>query len=242
MSVVAGVSLFVSKLQSSRVWSAVMIALGVFYGFFIVDVIVSTAFGHPGYLWRGAFDWGETFDFPLPWVQDLFNFILRRILWMPFAAATAVILVGMSLYLMAGLINAIVIWAFGWINFLDAIFVEVSVEPTPFGAHLFHHVPWSDYSRGPLWSRLSHSTTYQSAACLDILESWVQNALTTGSENFPDPVVRQECTPGANLTQRDHHESSTTAPQSTSPSLNHAQIVYSESYSPITSRFLPLQH
>ncbi len=195
MSIVAGISHFASKLRSSRVWSTVLLALGVFYGFFIVDVIVAAAFGDLGYLWHGAFDWGETFDFPLPFVQGPFNFVLRRVLWMPFAAATTVILLGMGLYLTTGLINALVIWAFGWINFLDAIFAEVSVEPTPFGAHLFHHVEWSDDSHGPLWSRLSHSTTYQSPACLDILGFWLQKLLTVGSpinnsiEPLPEDVL-----------------------------------------------------
>ncbi|MGO6788698.1 hypothetical protein ACCS70_18755 [Rhizobium ruizarguesonis] len=178
MFVVARASLVTGKLWSSRALTALVLAVGVFFGFFIVGVIAATAWGDFFYIWHGAFDTGETFDFSLPMVDVAFNFILRRVLWIPFAAVTIVILAGVGLYVATVFINGLVIWGFGWVRLIDSIFAEVSVEPTPFGAHQFHHVAWSEDSRGPLWSRLSHSATYQSAASIDAMGEWLRNLLT----------------------------------------------------------------
>lgn len=178
MFMVAYASLIIGRARRSFLGLTLVLGVTLFYGFFVADVIVAGAFGHWGYIWHGAFDFGETFDFPITWVSIFFNFVLRKVLWIPFATITLLLLACIVLYLGAGLINALVIWSFGWVNFTDAIFAEVSVEPTPFGPHTFHHIPWSDDARRPPWSALSHSASYQNPAALEALRSWLSKALS----------------------------------------------------------------
>lgn len=181
MSIAGYTSLFVARLRKSRVYFIIVVACALFYSFFIAEILVAAAFGDFGHIWHGAFV-RDTFNFPLASVEMIFNFILRKVLWIPFAIVTSFLLGGLTLYLIASILNGIVIWSFGWVNFLDAFFAEVSVEPTPFGAHEFHHISWLGDARAPLWTNLGHSASYHSQLSLDAFRKWLLKMLgeTTG--------------------------------------------------------------
>jgi hypothetical protein len=68
-----------------------------------------------------------------------------------------VLVTSVVLYLATSLVNAAAIWAFGWANFVDAMFAEVSAEPTPFGGHVFTLVRWSEDDRASSWLNMNHS-------------------------------------------------------------------------------------
>src|SRR4051812_41683588 len=56
------------------------------------------------------------------------------------------------------LAQALTLWAFGWTELLTGFFVELSIEPLPFGAHSMVHIDWS--TKAPGIVGITHSWTY----------------------------------------------------------------------------------
>jgi hypothetical protein len=65
--------------------------------------------------------------------------------------------------------------AFGWTRLLTGFFVELAIEPLPFGVHSLVHIDWSAES-GEL-SGISHSWTYAHPAAIRHLRAWVRATL-----------------------------------------------------------------
>jgi len=178
MSLVGHSSIWFARLRSSRTWTAVILVLSLFYGFyaaFVIEHLISYATLR--YLWSGAFESGIIIEFAPPWVASAFDVVLHRILWVPFSALTIVLVGSVMLYSATSIVNATATWAFGWANLLDAMLADVSVEPIPFGAHVLTHVSWSDSHATSSWLSMSHSATYQDPECLDALRAWLSSIL-----------------------------------------------------------------
>lgn len=174
MSLIGRTSVWFGRATTSKLWTSAILIFCVFYGFYaamLIEHLIS--YGTLHYLWSGAYDLGIIVDFAPPWVSSAFDVVLHKILWFPFSALTVVLVTSVLLYSATSIVNAAAIWAFGWANFVDAMFAEVSAEPTPFGAHVFTLVRWSEDDRASSWLNMNHSATYQSPACLDALRSWL---------------------------------------------------------------------
>jgi hypothetical protein len=66
-------------------------------------------------------------------------------------------------------------WAFGWTRFSTGLFVELAIEPLPFGAHGLTHIDWS--TSPPDVSGITHSWTYAHPAAIRCIQDWVRERL-----------------------------------------------------------------
>jgi hypothetical protein len=65
--------------------------------------------------------------------------------------------------------------AFGWMGLSIGLFVELAIEPLPFGVNSMTHIDWS---ANPLRLRgMMHSWTYADPAAIQSLKDWVKAAL-----------------------------------------------------------------
>jgi pimeloyl-ACP methyl ester carboxylesterase len=85
-------------------------------------------------------------------------------------------------YIYTGAIVALLLFgllalrAFGWLSLFEAIFLNVSVEPLPFGPAVLEHISWRN-SDGLSSEALSHSWSYSHPQALKRLEDWCRAAL-----------------------------------------------------------------
>ena len=73
------------------------------------------------------------------------------------------------------LTQALTSWAFGWTELSTGFFVELAVEPLPFGAHSMVHIDWSADSLG--LDGVTHSWTYAHPVAIRYVQDWVKAAL-----------------------------------------------------------------
>lgn len=71
------------------------------------------------------------------------------------------------------LTQAITARAFGWTELTIGFFVELAIEPLPFGPYSLVHIDWSAY---PLEGK-THSWTYAHPLAIQRLQDWVKTAL-----------------------------------------------------------------
>ena len=64
--------------------------------------------------------------------------------------------------------------AFGWTGFLDGLFLDMAVEPVPFGAHPLEHIPWNAV---PGTAAYTHSWSYEDPAALKRVQGWTATLL-----------------------------------------------------------------
>jgi hypothetical protein len=65
--------------------------------------------------------------------------------------------------------------AFGWTELTIGFFVELAIEPLPFGPHSMVHIDWSADPVG--LEGFTHSWTYAHPAAIRCLQDWVKTAL-----------------------------------------------------------------
>jgi hypothetical protein len=73
------------------------------------------------------------------------------------------------------LAQALTLSAFGWTELLTGFFVELSIEPLPFGAHSMAHIDWS--TEAPGTEGITHSWTYAHPVAIRYVQDWVKTAL-----------------------------------------------------------------
>lgn len=73
------------------------------------------------------------------------------------------------------LTQALTSWAFGWTELLDGFFVELAIEPLPFGAHSMAHIDWN--TEAPGIEGITHSWTYAHPVAIRYVQDWVKAAL-----------------------------------------------------------------
>jgi hypothetical protein len=73
------------------------------------------------------------------------------------------------------LTQALTSWTFGWRELLDGFFVELAIEPLPFGAHSMAHIDWS--TEAPGIEGITHSWTYAHPVAIRYVQDWVKAAL-----------------------------------------------------------------
>jgi hypothetical protein len=73
------------------------------------------------------------------------------------------------------LAQALTSWLFGWTELSTGFFVELAIEPVPFGAHSMAHIDWSG---NPLrLGGITHSWTYSHPAAIQYIQDWIVTAL-----------------------------------------------------------------
>jgi pimeloyl-ACP methyl ester carboxylesterase len=72
-------------------------------------------------------------------------------------------------------VGSLTLRLFGWLNVLEAIFIDFSAEPAPYGQVNFIHIDWKD--QGIDASGLSHSRTYLNPHALKCLAAWASERL-----------------------------------------------------------------
>jgi lecithin:cholesterol acyltransferase len=72
------------------------------------------------------------------------------------------------------LAQALTSWLFGWTEFFTGFFVELAIEPLPFGAHYMAHIDWADSRR---LEGFTHSWTYAHPVAIRYVQDWVKTAL-----------------------------------------------------------------
>lgn len=75
------------------------------------------------------------------------------------------------------LLGALGLWASGWWNLAQAMYMEVSVEPVPLGDHTIVHVDWRESVAS---SGLNHSVVYEDRQAISAISRWISGALATG--------------------------------------------------------------
>jgi Alpha/beta hydrolase of unknown function (DUF915) len=73
------------------------------------------------------------------------------------------------------LAQALTLSLFGWTELLTGFFVELSVEPLPFGSHSMVHIDWS--TKAPGIEGITHSWTYAHPVAIRYVQDWVKTAL-----------------------------------------------------------------
>jgi hypothetical protein len=121
-------------------------------------------------------DWGIVIDLGWQPLTTLHQWILRG-LWFPFLALTAMVALFTVVQLLALVINTAALISFGWINLVDALFLDFSIEPLPYGSHVLNHVDWSPRMGASVAAGLNHSVTYTNPQALAIIEGWVVQTL-----------------------------------------------------------------
>jgi hypothetical protein len=74
------------------------------------------------------------------------------------------------------LAQALTAWAFGWMEFSTGFFVELAIEPLPFGAHTMAHIDWSADAVG--LEGITHSWTYAHPKAIQYLQEWIKTTLS----------------------------------------------------------------
>jgi hypothetical protein len=127
-------------------------------------------------------NWGFLFDmFATNWTMDPLGPIgiaaeyTMRGLWPVFLFLLGGTLIYALILLLTLAIGALTLRVFGWTNFLEAVFADFSVEPTPYGRVDFVHLDWKDQDDS--LSELNHSRTYLNPRALDCLEAWVSSRI-----------------------------------------------------------------
>jgi len=73
------------------------------------------------------------------------------------------------------LTQALTSWAFGWMEFSAGFFVDLAIEPLPFGAHSMAHVDWSADALG--LEGITHSWTYAHPKAIQYVREWIETTL-----------------------------------------------------------------
>jgi hypothetical protein len=114
-----------------------------------------------------------------------FYFYYFCVIILPYLLAFAV-LAAFSIFLAQALTS----WAFGWMEFSTGFYVELAIEPLPFGAHSMAHIDWSADAVG-----LEGITHPNCATCLSDLNASSVTSRTssslskTGSFGFSNRVL-----------------------------------------------------
>lgn len=74
------------------------------------------------------------------------------------------------------LTQALTSWAFGWMDFSTGFFVDLAIEPLPFGAHTMAHIDWSADAVG--LEGITHSWTYAHPKAIQYLQEWIKTTLS----------------------------------------------------------------
>ncbi len=76
------------------------------------------------------------------------------------------------------LTQALTSWAFGWMELSTGFFVELAIEPVPFGAHSMAHIDWSADALG--LEGITHSWTYAHPKAIQYVQEWIKATLQFG--------------------------------------------------------------
>jgi hypothetical protein len=106
---------------------------------------------------------GAIVEFGVRGLFPIFSLILLGILAYPIVLILTLILGSLMLRL------------FGWLNILEAMFMDFSAEPCPYGQVNFVHIDWKD--QGVDASGLSHSRSYLNPHALECLAAWASERL-----------------------------------------------------------------
>jgi hypothetical protein len=74
------------------------------------------------------------------------------------------------------LAQALTSWAFGWTEFFTGFFIELAIEPLPFGANSMLHIDWS--TKPPGIEGITHSWTYAHPVAILYVQDWVKTTLS----------------------------------------------------------------
>jgi pimeloyl-ACP methyl ester carboxylesterase len=102
-----------------------------------------------------------------------------NILWPLFVVIVSGVLLYSIVLVLAVAIGSLTVRMFGWMDVLEAIFADFSVEPVPYGQSVFTHIDWKQ--QGVDASGLNHSRTYQNPHALECLSVWVSKCMKPGS-------------------------------------------------------------
>jgi len=92
-------------------------------------------------------------------------------LWIAYCSLIAASVAALLIFL----VQALTSMAFGWMEFSIGFFVELAIEPLPFGPHSMVHIDWS---ADPLrLEGITHSWTYAHPVAIRYLQDWVKTAL-----------------------------------------------------------------
>jgi len=109
------------------------------------------------------------------WIQAFNIFVALLIGVILTASATFVCgMIAMRLPLMA----------FGDIDAVAAAFLEISVEPLPYGTWKLHHVQWAPSQEG-----LHHSAGYAAPEAIDLVVDWMDESLRLDADASAKPLV-----------------------------------------------------
>jgi hypothetical protein len=73
------------------------------------------------------------------------------------------------------LAQALTSWAFGWMEFSTGFYVELAIEPLPFGVHSMAHIDWSADAVG--LEGITHSWTYAHPKAIHYIQEWIKTIL-----------------------------------------------------------------
>jgi alpha/beta hydrolase family protein len=73
------------------------------------------------------------------------------------------------------LTQALTSWAFGWMDLATGFFVELAIEPLPFGVHSMAHIDWSTDAFG--LEGITHSWTYAHPNAIKYVQEWIRTTL-----------------------------------------------------------------
>jgi hypothetical protein len=100
--------------------------------------------------------------------------IFSVLIW-SFQATHYLVIAGALGALIIFLAQALTSRAFGWTGLAIGLFVELAIEPLPFGVNSMAHIDWSANSlRLP---GMTHSWTYADPAAIQSVKDWVKTAL-----------------------------------------------------------------
>jgi hypothetical protein len=103
----------------------------------------------------------------LSWLISILIGCFRFGYYLLIASAVAVFLILLA--------QALTSWLFGWTELSTGLFVELAIEPVPFGAHSMTHIDWN--SNPPRLGGITHSWTYSHPAAIQYIGDWVVTAL-----------------------------------------------------------------
>jgi hypothetical protein len=71
--------------------------------------------------------------------------------------------------------QALTLWTFGWTRLSTGFWVDLAIEPLPFGAHSVTHIDWNNQTLR--LEGITHSWTYAHPIAIQCLAEWVKTAL-----------------------------------------------------------------
>jgi pimeloyl-ACP methyl ester carboxylesterase len=114
---------------------------------------------------------------------DILPYITGMVFRLISFVVVSLLLLSLSAVILIFFTQALTSWVFGWTRLFNGFFVELAIEPLPFGEHSLIHIDWASGSTG--LDGIVHSWTYAHPVALMHLQSWI----TASSGKLPMTAV-----------------------------------------------------